>query len=80
MSNSRELFIIEIIINYLQSVYPNIYSDKEIIRNYIEYDNLNNKKHLSKINKIVKFTAEESDRLEELNILFFGNEDGTNRT
>ena len=55
ITNSRELFIIEIVINYLQSVYPNIYSDKEIIRRYIEYNKLNNKKNLSEINKDVKF-------------------------
>ena len=77
ITNSRELFIIEIVINYLQSVYPNIYSDKEIIRRYIEYNKLNNKKNLSEINKDVKFTAEENERLGELNILFLGNEDGS---
>lgn len=77
-TNARELFIIEIIINYLQSVYPQIYSDKEIIRKYIQYNKLINKKYLSEENKNVKFTNEDKERLDELNILFFGNEDGTN--
>jgi len=74
INNGRELFIIEIIINYLQSVYPNIYGDKEIIRNYIKYNKLHNKK------KIKSLTAEETNDLEQLNILFYGNEDGTNST
>ena len=56
ITNSRELFIIEIVINYLQSVYPNIYSDKEIIRRYIEYNKLNiNCEHLipTPVNEII---------------------------
>ena len=77
ITNSRELFIIEIIINYLQSAYPNIYGDKEIIRKYIQYNKLNNKKHLSEDNKDIKFTTEENEKLEELNVYFFGNEDGS---
>lgn len=77
-TNARQLFIIEIIMNYLQSVYPHIYSDKEIIRKYIQYNKLINKKYLSEENKNVKFTNEDKEKLDELNILFFGNEDGTN--
>jgi len=45
-TNARQLFIIEIIMNYLQSVYPHIYSDKEIIRKYIQYNKLFNKKYI----------------------------------
>jgi hypothetical protein len=80
ISNSRELFIIENVINYLQTTYPDVYSDKEIIRNYIEYNKLYNKKKLSKREKTVIFTQEEKERLEELNTIFFGNEEGTFNT
>ena len=78
ITNSRELFIIEIIINYLQTVYPNIYGDKEIIRKYIIFNKLNNKKNLADIDRNIEFTSDDEAKLEELNILFFGNEDGSN--
>ena len=77
ISNARELFIVEIIINYLQTTYPLIYGDSTIVKNYIQYNKLNNKKNLSEINKQIKLTDEENEKLDELNTFFFGNENGT---
>ena len=39
--NNRELYISEFIINYLQTHYPNEYSDDTIISNYRKYFKLN---------------------------------------
>jgi hypothetical protein len=71
MDFSRDLFLSEFIINYLQSTYPNIYSDVEIIRKYIEYKKLKDLEYRDEL------PSEEKEKLEELNIYFYGNSDGS---
>ena len=74
---NRDLFITETIINYLQSLYPNEYSDEEIISRYKEYIKLKSLKKAAKDNEEVKFRTRDKAKLEELNIYFYGNSDGS---
>ena len=71
MDFSRDLFLSEFIINYLQTTYPNIYSDVEIIRKYIEY------KKLKELEYSGTLPDNEKEKLQELNVYFYGNSDGS---
>ena len=70
MDSSRDLFLSEFIINYLQTTYPEIYSDISIIHKYIEY------KHLKDLEFENELTEKNKERLEELNVYFFGSSNG----
>ena len=74
---NRDLFITETIINYLQRLYPNEYSDVIIIKKYKKYIQLATKKKAAEDNENVKFTTKDAAKLEELNIYFYGNSDGS---
>uniref|UniRef100_A0A6C0EN09 Uncharacterized protein n=1 Tax=viral metagenome TaxID=1070528 RepID=A0A6C0EN09_9ZZZZ len=84
MDLNRDSFISEEIINYLQSSFQNIYSDSNIIKNYIRYKDLLLKQETSKTSKTAKitndiytFTSEDEEELESLNRYFYGNSDGS---
>ena len=81
MDLNRDSFLSEEIINYLQSSFQNIYSDSNIIKNYIRYKELLLKQETSKTakitNDIYKFTSEDEEELESLNRYFYGNSDGS---
>ena len=68
MELNRDLFLSEVIINYLQSTYPNIYSDNTIVQNYVEYTSILQKK---------EHTQDDIIRLQELQKYFYGNSDGS---
>ena len=70
MEQDRDLFLSEYIINYLQSIYPDIYGDTAIINNYIRYKILKDKDKED-------LTDSDKQELEELNIYFYGNSDGS---
>ena len=74
---NRDLFITETIISYLQSLYPNEYSDEEIISRYKEFVKLKSLKKAAKDSKDVIFTQEDKNKLKELNQYFYGNSDGS---
>ena len=74
---NRDLFITEAIINYLQRLYPNEYSDAVIIKKYKKYIELSTRKKAAEENDNVKFTTKDAAKLEELNIYFYGNSDGS---
>ena len=83
MDLKRDLFISEEIISYLQSTYQNIYSDTNIIKNYVRYKELLLKKETAKTNInypefSIIFTANDEEELETLNRYFYGNSDGSN--
>ena len=82
MDLNRDSFISEEIINYLQSSYQNIYSDNNIIQNYIRYKELLLKKETAKnyintSNFSIIFTLDDEEELETLNRYFYGNSDGS---
>ena len=82
MDLNRDSFISEEIINYLQSSFQNIYSDSNIIKNYIRYKDLLLKKETAKnnintSNFSIIFTSEDEEELESLNRYFYGNSDGS---
>ena len=70
MDLSRDLFLSEFIINYLQTTYPDVYSDIAIIHKYIEYKQL---KDLEIENDL---SDKDRQRLDELNVYFFGSSSG----
>ena len=74
---NRDLFITETIINYLQRLYPNEYSDETIIKNYKKYIKLLSIKKAAEENDDVKFSTKDEARLEKLNTYFYGNSDGS---
>jgi len=74
---NRDLFITETIINYLQRLYPNEYSDETIIKNYKKYIKLLSIKKAAEENDDVKFSIKDEARLEKLNTYFYGNSDGS---
>jgi hypothetical protein len=83
MDLKRDLFISEEIISYLQSTYQNIYSDTNIIKNYVRYKELLLKKetaktHINSPEFSIIFTEEDEIELETLNRYFYGNSDGSN--
>jgi hypothetical protein len=83
MDLKRDLFISEEIISYLQSSYQNIYSDSNIIKNYVRYKELLLKKetaktHINSSEFSIIFTEEDEEELETLNRYFYGNSDGSN--
>jgi hypothetical protein len=71
MDLNRDLFITEFIINYLQSAYPDSYSDREIIKKFIRYKELKEKEDDKKL------TTSNEEELQHLNEYFYGNTDGT---
>jgi len=71
MDLNRDLFITEFIINYLQSAYPDTYSDREIIKKFIRYKELKEKEDDKKL------TTGNEEELQHLNEYFYGNTDGT---
>ena len=82
MDLNRDSFISEEIINYLQSSYQNIYSDNNIIQNYIRYKELLLKQEIAKnykntSNLSIIFTSDDEEELETLNRYFYGNSDGS---
>ena len=82
MDLNRDSFISEEIINYLQSSYQNIYSDNNIIENYIRYKELllkqeTAKHHINSPEFSIIFTLDEEEELETLNRYFYGNSDGS---
>ena len=74
MELNRDLFLSELIINYLQNTYPNIYSDNVIIDKYDEYTKLIKLKTDNPAN----YTLDDKLKLQELNRYFYGNSDGSN--
>ena len=76
---NRDLFITETIINYLQRLYPNEYSDTTIIKKYKKYVELLSIKKAAEDSDDVKFTSKNQTKLEELNRYFYGNSDGSRR-
>jgi len=71
MDQDRDLFLSEYIINYLQSIYPEIYGDDAVINNYVKYKYLIDKKRTEKL------SDDEKQELEQLYIYFYGNSDGS---
>ena len=71
MDQDRDLFLSEYIINYLQSIYPEIYGDDAVINNYVKYKYLIDKKRTEKL------SDNEKQELEQLYIYFYGNSDGS---
>ena len=49
MDQDRDLFLSEYIINYLQSIYPEIYGDDAVINNYVKYKYLIDRKRTEKL-------------------------------
>ena len=76
---NRDLFITETIINHLQRLYPQEYSDAVIIKRYKKYVELMSLKKAAEDNEDVKFSTENQRKLAKLNTYFYGNSDG-NRT
>ncbi len=74
---NRDLFITETIINYLQTLHPNYYSDNAIINNYKEYIKLLANKKAADDDSTVKFSTRNQTRLNNLHIYFYGNSDGS---
>ena len=74
---NRDLFITETIINHLQRLYPNEYSDETIIKNYKKYVKLMSLKKASEDNEDVIFSSRNTEKLEALNRYFYGNSDGS---
>ena len=74
MELNRDLFLSELIINYLQNTYPNIYSDNVIIDKYHEYTKL----IMLKTDNPSNYTLDDELKLQELNRYFYGNSDGSN--
>jgi len=81
-ATNRDIFISEFIIHYLQSRYPNKYSDQTIVNNYKEYRKLRILKEVSDkyedkdgLNKMSDFDL---NRLKDLHEYFYGTSDGSN--
>ena len=76
---NRDLFITETIINHLQRLYPQEYSDAAIIKKYKKYVELSSLKQAAEDDENVNFSTENEAKLAKLNTYFYGNSDG-NRT
>jgi len=81
-ATNRDIFISEFIIHYLQSRYPNKYSDQTIVNKYKEYRKLRILKEVSdqKEDKdgLMKMSDFDLQRLKDLNEYFYGTSDGSN--
>jgi hypothetical protein len=82
-ATNRDIFISEFIIHYLQSRYPNRYSDQTIVNNYKDYRKLRIIKELSDKyhdNEEIrnKMTDDDKERLIKLHQYFYGSDDGSN--
>ena len=74
---NRDLFITETIINHLQRLYPQEYSDAAIIKKYKKYVELMSIKQASEDNEDVIFSTQNQQKLAKLNTYFYGNSDGS---
>ena len=79
-ATNRDIFISEFIIHYLQSRYPNRYSDQTIVNRYKEYQKLRILEEVSKTreNKDERMSDFDLNRLKELHEYFYGTSDGSN--
>lgn len=82
-ATNRDIFISEFIIHYLQSRYPNKYSDQTIVNKYKEYRKLRILKEVSDQNEdkedgLMKMSDFDLQRLKDLNEYFYGTSDGSN--
>ncbi len=82
-ATNRDIFISEFIIHYLQSRYPNKYSDQTIVNKYKEYKKLRILKEVSdqyedKDDGLNKMSDFDLNRLKDLHEYFYGTSDGSN--